>query len=141
MGRMATAPTKLPRVDVVIPCYNEVSVLRASVEKTLALFAANAQYDWQIVIADNGSNDGERNLTETRRLYYKTFFAPENTEEHRRILRGEWKAWQLYRINEKRGLAKSSFREGKMFNAAKMLAHILVHRYRYLRGYPTERGI
>jgi glycosyltransferase involved in cell wall biosynthesis len=49
-------------VDVVIPCYNEVTVLRPSVEKTLALFAANPQYDWRVVVADNGSNDGTGEL-------------------------------------------------------------------------------
>jgi len=47
-----------PRVDVVIPCYNEVTVLRASVERTVALFAEHPRYDWRLVIADNGSTDG-----------------------------------------------------------------------------------
>ncbi len=47
-----------PTVDVVIPCYNEVSVLRPSVERTLALFDDHPRYDWRLVIADNGSNDG-----------------------------------------------------------------------------------
>lgn len=47
-----------PKVDVVIPCYNEAGVLRWSVETTLALFARHPQYDWRVVIADNGSNDG-----------------------------------------------------------------------------------
>jgi glycosyltransferase involved in cell wall biosynthesis len=47
-----------PRVDVVIPVYNEVAVLRQSVEKTLALFDQQPQYEWRVVIADNGSTDG-----------------------------------------------------------------------------------
>lgn len=51
----ASAP---PRVDVVIPCYNEVKVLKQSAEVTLALFTANPGYAWRLVIADNGSNDG-----------------------------------------------------------------------------------
>ncbi len=51
-----------PRVDVVIPCYNEVGVLRWSVETTLALFARHPYYDWRVVIADNGSNDGTGEL-------------------------------------------------------------------------------
>lgn len=51
-----------PRVDVVIPCYNEVKVLEQSVLTTLDLFAKNPQYDWQLVIADNGSNDGTSEL-------------------------------------------------------------------------------
>lgn len=51
-----------PRVDVVIPVYNEVKVLDQSVSTTLALFDQNPQYDWRIVIADNGSNDGTSEL-------------------------------------------------------------------------------
>lgn len=51
-----------PRVDVVIPVYNEVKVLEQSVTTTLALFDQHPQYDWRIVIADNGSNDGTSEL-------------------------------------------------------------------------------
>ena len=51
-----------PTVDVVIPCYNEVSVLRGSVERTLQLFDEHPGYDWRLVIADNGSNDGTSEL-------------------------------------------------------------------------------
>jgi glycosyltransferase involved in cell wall biosynthesis len=59
-----TAPR--PRVDVVIPCYNEVHVLEQSTLATLALFDQNPQYDWRLVIADNGSTDGTSALA--RRL-------------------------------------------------------------------------
>ena len=52
----------LPRVDVVIPVYNEVKVLEQSVKTTLELFEKNPQYDWRVVIADNGSNDGTSEL-------------------------------------------------------------------------------
>lgn len=51
-----------PRVDVVIPVYNEVKVLEKSSLTTLALFDQNPQYDWRLVIADNGSNDGTSEL-------------------------------------------------------------------------------
>jgi glycosyltransferase involved in cell wall biosynthesis len=51
-----------PRVDVVIPCYNEVTVLEQSVLAALALFERQPQYDWRLVIADNGSNDGTSEL-------------------------------------------------------------------------------
>lgn len=51
-----------PAVDVVIPCYNEVSVLRGSVKRTLALFGEHPRYDWRLVIADNGSDDGTSEL-------------------------------------------------------------------------------
>ncbi len=52
----------LPRVDVVIPVYNEVKVLEQSVMTTLDLFEKNPQYDWRLVIADNGSKDGTSEL-------------------------------------------------------------------------------
>lgn len=55
-----------PRVHVVIPCYNEVSVLEQSVERTLAFLVDYPAYNWRIVIADNGSNDGTSELA--RRL-------------------------------------------------------------------------
>ncbi|MBE0608335.1 MAG: glycosyltransferase family 2 protein [Dehalococcoidia bacterium] len=54
--------TPRPRVDVVIPVYNEVKVLEQSATTTLALFDQNQQYDWRLVIADNGSNDGTPEL-------------------------------------------------------------------------------
>ena len=51
-----------PRVDVVIPCYNEVAVLRESVETSIALLARHPGFAWRLVIADNGSNDGTSEL-------------------------------------------------------------------------------
>jgi glycosyltransferase involved in cell wall biosynthesis len=50
------------RVDVVIPVYNEVKVLEDSVRRTLALMDTEPAYDWRLVIADNGSNDGTGDL-------------------------------------------------------------------------------
>ena len=57
-----TAERGRPTVDVVIPCYNEVAVLGESVERTLELFEEQPQYDWRLVIADNGSDDGTGEL-------------------------------------------------------------------------------
>ncbi len=57
---MAATNAKQQRVDIVIPTYNEATVLRKSVETTLQFCEAHLQtYDWRIVIADNGpSTDG-----------------------------------------------------------------------------------
>lgn len=55
---MSAEPLARPTADIVIPCYNEVKVLRDSVEKTLALFDQHPEFAWRIVIADNGSTDG-----------------------------------------------------------------------------------
>ncbi len=66
-----SAPTDAPpRVDVVIPCYNEVTVLRGSVDKTLALFDRHPEYAWRIVVADNGSNDGTGKLAQELEAAY-----------------------------------------------------------------------
>lgn len=51
-----------PRVDIVLPVYNEAGVLDASVTTLLAFLDAQPQYDWRIVIADNGSTDGTGDL-------------------------------------------------------------------------------
>ncbi len=53
-----TAEPPRKRVDVVIPCYNEVGVLRTSIARTVAFLSGFPRYDWRIVIADNGSTDG-----------------------------------------------------------------------------------
>jgi glycosyltransferase involved in cell wall biosynthesis len=64
MPFVSTEAATRPRVDVVIPCYNEVTVLRASVERTIALFKEHPRFDWRLVIADNGSTDGTGALAE-----------------------------------------------------------------------------
>ena len=58
----AMSDTARPTVDVVFPVYNEVKVLEQSVATTLALFDQHQQYEWRLVIADNGSNDGTSEL-------------------------------------------------------------------------------
>lgn len=59
---MTEPPPAPARVDVVLPCYNEAPVLRASVERALACFAEHPRFDWRLVIADNGSTDGSAGL-------------------------------------------------------------------------------
>ncbi|MCC7364754.1 MAG: glycosyltransferase family 2 protein [Dehalococcoidia bacterium] len=54
---MTSAPTPTT-VDIILPVYNEVAVLRQSVEKVLAFVAGHDKYAWHITIADNGSTDG-----------------------------------------------------------------------------------
>mgnify|MGYP000496767139 CR=1 FL=1 len=53
---------KRPRVDVVIPCLDEVQVLRQSIETTVGLFKEHPEFEWRVVIADNGSTDGTTEL-------------------------------------------------------------------------------
>ena len=49
---------RLPRVDVVVPVYNEQAILERSIHKLHAFLSAElTQLDWRIVIADNASRD------------------------------------------------------------------------------------
>lgn len=50
------------RVDIVLPVYNEVTVLEASVTTLLTFLDGQPQYEWRLVIADNGSTDGTSDL-------------------------------------------------------------------------------
>ncbi len=61
---------RLKRVDVVIPCLDEVQVLRTSAETTLKLFAENPQFEWRLIIADNGSTDGTTELARELEAQY-----------------------------------------------------------------------
>lgn len=49
-------------VDIVLPVYNEATVLEQSVATLLAFLETQPQYVWRIVIADNGSTDGTSDL-------------------------------------------------------------------------------
>jgi glycosyltransferase involved in cell wall biosynthesis len=46
-----------PRVDIVIPVYNEQTALARSVQRLHAFLSEGIPYDWRIVIADNASTD------------------------------------------------------------------------------------
>jgi len=53
-----------PTVDLVVPVLNEVQALEQSVH-TLREFLGNSfPYPWRIVVADNGSTDGTREIAE-----------------------------------------------------------------------------
>ncbi len=49
--------SRLPRVDVVVPVYNEQAGLERSVRRLHRFLRANLPLDWRIVIADNASVD------------------------------------------------------------------------------------
>lgn len=51
------AEHSIPRVDVVIPVYNEEETLDDSVTTLHAFLTEHCPYDWHIVIADNASTD------------------------------------------------------------------------------------
>src|SRR5208282_2533528 len=50
-------PSRVPRVDIVVPVYNEQADLERSIRRLHSFLAENVPYDWRIVIADNASVD------------------------------------------------------------------------------------
>jgi len=58
---MSTPP---PTVELVIPVLNEVKALEESVSRLREFLSQSFPYPWKIVVADNGSNDGTRELAE-----------------------------------------------------------------------------
>ncbi len=91
--------------------------------------------------AGSVSTDTDRNIRETRLQHYKIFISPDNTPEQREIVRRGWKAWQVYKIREKWGQVRKAVAERHLKEVLIKLGHILVHAYRYVRGYPTPRGV
>ncbi len=46
------------KVTVCVPAYNESQIIKQTMVKVQEFCSANPQYEWKIVLADNGSNDG-----------------------------------------------------------------------------------
>src|SRR5437868_13813939 len=51
-----------PTLDIMIPVLNEAHVLETSVGTLREFCAANLPYTWRIVVVDNGSTDGTRDV-------------------------------------------------------------------------------
>lgn len=47
----------MPRVNLTIPVFNEEAQLTASIEKLLHCLEESVAWEWEVVIADNGSSD------------------------------------------------------------------------------------
>src|SRR5262245_20474738 len=50
-------PSRTPRVDVVVPVYNEERVLGQSIQRLYRFLSNGLPFAWRIVIADNASTD------------------------------------------------------------------------------------
>ena len=51
------APAHTPRLDIVVPVYNEQFALERSIRRLHGFLCANMPFAWRIVIADNASTD------------------------------------------------------------------------------------
>ena len=76
-----------------------------------------------------------------RQMHHKIFFSPENTEEHKQILREGWRGLQMVHAREKWERCKVKAAKGQLGAAAAEFAGLYVQLHRYVRGYPTLDGI
>jgi glycosyltransferase involved in cell wall biosynthesis len=89
----AAGTAGLPRVDIVIPVYNEQAALERSVRRLHAFLSAGPAYDWRIVIADNGSTDATLALARRLAASLECVIAVRLGEKGRgRALRAAWLA-------------------------------------------------
>lgn len=53
---------KKPLVSIIIPCYNEEANLKRGVLRQVAEFLHHSQFNWEVIISDDGSTDGSLTL-------------------------------------------------------------------------------
>lgn len=56
----------MKKVSIIIPCFNEQDNIARLYEALRTLFAQNAQYEWEVIMIDDGSCDGT--LNEIKRI-------------------------------------------------------------------------
>jgi glycosyltransferase involved in cell wall biosynthesis len=71
----------------------------------------------------------------------KTFHSLENTSEQRRLLVGGWRAWQKWYAGEHLKCGIENLRHRKFRAALGFVARIPVAWFRWLRGYPSAKGL
>lgn len=54
-----------PKLSIIIPNYNEKENLEAGALDQVAGYLANVSFTWEVIISDDGSTDGSRDLVET----------------------------------------------------------------------------
>jgi glycosyltransferase involved in cell wall biosynthesis len=54
----------MPKIILAIPVYNEEKILNGSIEKLHNYMSQNIKYDWEIIIADNGSTDRTKEISD-----------------------------------------------------------------------------
>lgn len=93
MSRLAAGPGRRIAVDVVVPVLNEAHVLEKSVAAVRQFLAEHFPYRWRIVIVDNGSTDGTKEVGEALSATYPDVEFLHLAEKGRgRALRHAW-AW------------------------------------------------
>ncbi|MFN2399238.1 MAG: dolichyl-phosphate beta-glucosyltransferase [Gemmatimonadaceae bacterium] len=94
-GGPTAEPLAAATLDVVIPVLNEAHVLERSVGTVRRFLSENLKYSWRVVIVDNGSTDGTREVAQKLQTQYDdvTFYYLEERGRGR-ALRHAWTASQ-----------------------------------------------
>ncbi len=93
VGSGAAAPNTAPIVDIVVPVYNEVAILEASVIRLHAYLREAFPFRWRITIADNASTDGTWATAQTLAAVLSDVVALHLDDKGRgRALRAAWSA-------------------------------------------------
>ena len=82
-----------PRIEIVVPVYNEAAALDSSVRRLLHFLEHSAPFDWRIVIADNASTDRTWSIARRLRTELDRVDALHLEQKGRgRALRAAWSA-------------------------------------------------
>jgi glycosyltransferase involved in cell wall biosynthesis len=88
---MSNRANHLPRIEIVVPVYNEQTALEPSIRTLHSFLLREMPFDWQIVIADNASTDGTYELAQRLAQHLSGVHALHLTEKGRgRALRAAW---------------------------------------------------
>ena len=80
-------------MDIVIPVYNEEAALPGSIERLTLFLDTNLANPWQVIIADNASTDGTRQVSEELcRLFPGVNYSYVPQKGRGRALRATWLA-------------------------------------------------
>lgn len=94
------------------------------------------RHDGNISAADHHAN-----VQVARLMHHRNFFSQENDPCQRRIVRQSWRAWQWLMFQKSWHALKFCWSEGRLRAAITVLARLYVAVHRYIRGYPTLRGL
>jgi glycosyltransferase involved in cell wall biosynthesis len=85
--------------------------------------------------------DHHANREAARMMHHRIFFAVENDERQRQLLRKTWRAWQSYLARETWRQMRHEVGCGRLHHAPWRVAQLFLQLHRYVRGYPTLNGL
>ena len=102
------------KLSLIIPAYNEAERLAGSLENVLAFFST-VDYDYEIIVVDDGSNDGTSNISQSQKSV-KTIILPKNMGKGAAVRAGMLEARGSYRIFSDADLSTPIYEISKILN-------------------------